>query len=94
MTHSIEHRLESHAFITIVDGKESLLRYRVVGTDGKTLEYYHTFVPPELRGRHIAQEIVKYALDFAKENHLHIIPSCPYVKAYIDQHPEYEDLLP
>ena len=33
------------------------------------------------------------ALDYARREGMRIIPSCPYVKAYIDRHPEYEDLV-
>lgn len=93
MTHLIDHRTDSHEFVTIVDGKESVMRYKIVSSDAKTLDYYHTFVPPELRGHHIAEEIVKFALNYAKVNHIKVIPSCPFVSRYIDSHPEYQALV-
>ena len=33
------------------------------------------------------------ALDFARAEHLRVIPLCPYVTDFIRKHPEYHDLL-
>jgi uncharacterized protein len=92
MTLAIEHDEKNKQFVASVEGKTAHLKYSVL-PDGKTLDYYSTFVPPELRGRHIGQDIVKFALDFAKENDYTIIPSCPFVKAFIDAHSEYNQLV-
>lgn len=92
MTLTITHNPDDKEFKAVVEGKTAFLSYNV-SPDGKTLNYFTTFVPPEIRGRHIAQNIVKFALDYAKENNFRVIPSCPFVKAYIDRHPEYKDLL-
>ena len=91
MTLTIEHDEKNKQFIAIVEGKAATLKYSAL-PDGKTLDYYSTFVPPDLRGRHIGQDIVKFALDFAKENDYQIIPSCPFVKTFIDGHPAYKYL--
>jgi uncharacterized protein len=91
MTLTVEHDEKNKQFVAIAEGKACTLEYSVL-PDGKTLDYYSTFVPPELRGRHIGQNIVKFALDFAKENDYKIIPSCPFVKLYIDRHPEYRNI--
>lgn len=89
---NIKHDKENKKFVVNIEGKACVLDYDVL-PDGKTLDYYSTFVPPELRGRHIGDDLVKYALDYATENHYHIIPSCPFVKLIIDRHPEYKVLL-
>jgi predicted GNAT family acetyltransferase len=46
-----------------------------------------------LRGRHIAHDIVQFALDYALENGYLIIPSCSFVQHYLDHHPEYQQLV-
>jgi len=92
MNITIQHDSENKQFVAIVEGKAATLKYSA-SPDGKTLDYYSTFVPPELRGRHIGQDIVKFALDFAKENDYKIIPSCPFVKAFVDVHSEYSKLI-
>ena len=54
------------------------------------IAYLHTEVPPELGGRGIASYLIKYILDYAEQNQLKVKPICPFVKAYIDKHPEYQ----
>jgi predicted GNAT family acetyltransferase len=53
----------------------------------------HTFVPPEFRGRGIAEKIVRFALDDARARHLRIDPVCSYVASFIRRHPDYRPLL-
>lgn len=89
MSINIQHNKEKKQFIAVIEGRTCTLAYEV-SSDEKILDYYSTFVPPELRGRHIGDDIVKYALEYAKENNYQIIPSCPFVKRIIDRHPEYK----
>ncbi|MNF01010.1 hypothetical protein D3C80_1999340 [compost metagenome] len=54
------------------------------------ISYLHTDVPKELEGKGIASAIAKYILEYAENNNLKVKPYCPYIKAYIDKHPEYQ----
>ncbi|MFC6714248.1 GNAT family N-acetyltransferase [Branchiibius cervicis] len=36
---------------------------------------------------------MRFALDDLREKGVHVVPSCPYVRRWIDQHPEYADLV-
>ncbi len=49
-----------------------------------------TEVPKELEGKGIGSSLVKFALDYARENNWEYIPECPFFKAYIERHPEYK----
>ena len=53
----------------------------------------HTEVDEKLRGEGIGRDMVAAAVEFARENHLKIIPTCPYAKKVIDENPEYGDIL-
>ena len=55
--------------------------------------FTHTFVPAELRGRGIAEKLVRTALAEVRAKHLKVIPVCSYVARFIDRHKEYGDLL-
>ncbi|MES2697869.1 MAG: GNAT family N-acetyltransferase, partial [Verrucomicrobiota bacterium] len=58
-----------------------------------TMTMTHTFVPPELRGKGIAEKLVRAALDYARAEKLRVIPACSYVAMFIERHPEYKPLL-
>ena len=60
--------------------------------DGK-LYLIHTEVPRQLGGRGYANALVKTALEYAKANHLTVVPYCPFVRAYLERHPEYAPLV-
>ncbi len=53
----------------------------------------HTFVPPELRGHGIAQQLVEALVADACEQGFQIVPQCSYVEAQFRRHPEWADLL-
>jgi predicted GNAT family acetyltransferase len=86
----VKHDIENQKFYLVVEGQESHLEYNKTGN---VLNFYHTYVPDELRGRGIAAEIVKAGLSFAKKNDLKIVPTCSYVASYIQRHKEYNDLI-
>ena len=88
----IQHNETTREFFAIVEGKKSTLNYNRL-QDGKTLDYYSTFVPEALRGHQIAAKIVKHALEYAKKEQYKVIPTCHFVKSYIDRHPEYQSLI-
>jgi predicted GNAT family acetyltransferase len=41
----------------------------------------------------IGSKLIKGALDQVRADGLKVIAQCPFVKAYIEKHPEYADLL-
>ena len=55
--------------------------------------FTHTVVDPELEGRGIGSQLVREELDDVRRRGLMVIAKCPFVRAYIQRHPEYQDLL-
>lgn len=53
----------------------------------------HTEAPEKLRGKGVAGELVKNALQYSRDNGLTVVPSCSYVARYIDNNPEWRDVL-
>jgi predicted GNAT family acetyltransferase len=72
------------------DGHIAYLEYTLAGD---VLELVHTEVPEALRGRGMAAELAKTALDWARENHKKVDIVCPFAADYIANHPEYSDLI-
>lgn len=81
MKPTVQHDPAHHRFFIKLPEGECELKYRKVDDD--TLDYYHTFVPPELRNRGLAAVLVEYALNYARTHNYQVIPSCPYVNSYI-----------
>jgi predicted GNAT family acetyltransferase len=48
----------------------------------------HTQVPETSRGRGLGNQLVRAAMDFAHFNQLKVVPVCPFVKAYVQKHPD------
>jgi uncharacterized protein len=53
----------------------------------------HTYVPPELRGRGIAQQLVDALVADARAQGFTIVPQCSYVDVLFRRRPEWADLL-
>jgi predicted GNAT family acetyltransferase len=87
----IRHEPDARRFVTDIDGAAAYLTYREI--DGRILDLDHTFVPREFRGGGIASQLTARALEHARERRLRVVPSCPFVAAYVARHPEYRDLL-
>lgn len=92
MEYNVQHNELKNQFFIDIEGKKSTLDYSK-SIDGKTLDYRSTFVPSELRGHHIGEKLVIFALEYAKDNHFKVIPTCSFVKRVIDNHPEFLDLM-
>jgi predicted GNAT family acetyltransferase len=60
---------------------------------GGVITFVHTEVPPELGGKGIGSKLITGALDQVRADGLKVIAQCPFVKAYIEKHPDYTDLL-
>jgi predicted GNAT family acetyltransferase len=87
---AVIHNEEAHRFEATVGGLRALLTYQRFPD---RIVYNHTEVPPALEGRGLAAKFAKTALDFARANHLRVVPQCSYVASYIQKHPEYQDLV-
>lgn len=55
--------------------------------------FTHTEVPPEHGGKGIGKALIEAGLAAARERGLKVIPICPFFAAYMQKHPEVQDLL-
>ncbi len=86
----VTHNAAAHRYEAVVDGHLSVCEYELAG--GKMV-FTHTVVPPELRGRGIAEKLVRTALADARAVGRKVEPQCSYVAKFIERHTEYRDLL-
>ncbi len=83
------HDTQNKSFVIKIDNASSYVSYSL---NDKVMELYTTYTPPQLRGKGLAEKVVRAALNYAKENNLKVIPSCSYVRIFIERHPEYKSL--
>lgn len=74
----------------LLDGSLSVLEYTL---SGSLMTITHTGVPTALRGRGLAGKLTRFALDIARGQGWRVRPLCSYADAFIQAHPEYQDLL-
>ena len=90
MNLEVKHDEAAGKYYALIDGQESVCEY---GRRDGVLNFWHTYVPPELRGKGIAEELVRQALEDVLARGLKVVPSCWFVRLYIDRHPKYQALL-
>ena len=67
-----------------------VLEYRGRGHD-RALTHTEIFEGHE--GQGLAKHLVKTVLDDLRNQNLRIVPICPYVKQFVEEHPEYLELI-
>lgn len=87
---SIHHNATASRFETTIDGHLCVADYALAGA---TLTLHHTEVPAALAGRGVAAALVAQALAHARRQGWRVRPTCSYVAAYMQRHPETLDLL-
>ncbi|MBY3075513.1 N-acetyltransferase [Rhizobium laguerreae] len=75
----------------VVEGVEAEMTYSRAGTQLIIID--HTDVPAALRGRKVGERLVRQAVEDARRESVFIIPLCPFAKAQIERHPEWQDVL-
>ena len=78
-------------YVAVVHGHEAEMTFSRAGTERIIID--HTGVPRELGGLGVGVALVKQAVEDARRDGIKIIPLCPFAKAQIQKHPEWQDIL-
>lgn len=90
MTDTVRNNPDENRYELNVDGQLAATYYNLA--DG-VLTLVHTEAPDAPAGRGVGSQLVKDALDQVRAAGLKVVPRRPFVKAYIERHPDYADLL-
>ena len=86
------HRNDSRQRYEIeVDGK--VAGSMVFRQQGDAVDLVHTEVDDAYQGQGLAAQLARFALDEARRSGRKVIPSCAYVAAYLERHPQDQDLV-
>ena len=86
----ITHREDIKRFETIQDGYTAYIAYEPF--EGG-IDLTHTLVPKPLEGKGLASALTRHVLDYAGEDNLKVRPTCPFIKVYVERHPQYRCLV-
>jgi predicted GNAT family acetyltransferase len=90
MSNEVRDNAQRHRFELEAEGHTAFSDYK---RDGKVITITHTEVPPALGGKGVGTRLVRGLLDLIRADGAKVVPVCPFVKGYIEKHPEYAGLL-
>jgi len=82
----VKHDSEKQTFFVALGATSAVLEYRLFdgeGGDESGVDFTRTYVPSEFRGEGHAEALVKYGLNWAKEQGLNIQATCWYVRRFL-----------
>jgi len=89
--------------VTVVDSPtdsrfEALVDVTLAGVSeyeltSDTIIFLHTQVAEKYEGQGVGSETARYALDDARARGLYVRPLCPFIRGWMKQHSEYDDLI-
>jgi predicted GNAT family acetyltransferase len=88
----VRHTMAEHRF-EIWIGNE-LAGQTVYRGEGPTFAFMHTEIDDRFGGRGLGTVLIRAALDTVRDGGGLVLPYCPFVKAFIQKHPDYLDLVP
>jgi predicted GNAT family acetyltransferase len=90
---------------TTVTRNDELSRFEITTDDGRlagfaeyrtrpgAVEFTHTEVDDEFEGHGIGSRLARAALDEVRASGDRVIPTCPFIKSWIEKHEDYQDLV-
>jgi uncharacterized protein len=83
---------ERERYEVSVDGE--LAGFAVYRARPGLIAFIHTEIDERFQGRGLADRLIGFALEDARERGLSVLPFCPFVKAFIERHREFAALVP
>jgi predicted GNAT family acetyltransferase len=82
---------EKRRYEALVDGEVAGYVFYQLREDALVL--IHTEVAEEFEGQGIGSRLAAGTLEDIRARGLRIVPVCPFIKSYIERHPEYAELV-
>ena len=90
-TLSVENQPEQSRYALLQDGEVIGVAEYEFRDDA--IVFTHTEVDEDKREKGMASQLVQTALDDVRDNSdRRVVASCPYVRSWLSEHPEYADL--
>ncbi|MEP7020016.1 MAG: GNAT family N-acetyltransferase [Pseudonocardiales bacterium] len=80
-----------HRYEISVDG--NVVGFTMFTLDGDVAIMPHTRIQPEYKGEGLASTLIGAALDDLRARQVTVVPRCPFVREFIEKHPEYQKIV-
>ena len=89
----VTHNPEESRYDAHLDGElAGVAVYVLHGEDA--IVFTHTEVDDRFEGKGVGSALARFALDdVRRDGARHVVPRCPFIKGWIDKHPDYADLV-
>jgi predicted GNAT family acetyltransferase len=89
---TVEKNESEHRYEAYVDGERA--GFAAYELDDKRIVFTHTEVDDRFEGHGVGSRLARGALDDVRAEGTHrVVPRCPFIKDWIDKHPDYQDLV-
>jgi uncharacterized protein len=90
VSNSVRNNTALHRFELDVDGHTALAHYQL---SPPIITFTHTEVPTEFSDRGVGSALARGALEIVRGQGLKVVAQCPFICAFMEKHPEFQDLL-
>lgn len=81
-----------HRYETYVDGE--LAGFATYRFEEGRIVFVHTEVDDAFEGQGVGSALARDALDdVRRDGSRRVVPECPFIRSWIEKHPDYQDLL-
>ncbi|GGK65269.1 hypothetical protein GCM10011405_11630 [Rufibacter glacialis] len=87
MNLDFQHDQEAQQFTALLENEDiGELAYALPDED--TIDFQHTFIEEEHRGKGYADQLIKHGLDYAASKGLEVRATCQAVASYLERNPK------
>lgn len=88
---SVKDAPQRHRYVIEVDGEPA--GFAEYHRREDVVEFHHTQVDDRFEGQGLGSQLAREALDDVRSAGLQVVPTCPFIRSWIDRHPDYRDLV-
>ena len=89
---SVKYNPRRHRYEAVIDG--TVAGIAVYRLEDDHIVFTHTEVDEAFEGKGVGGALARAALDDVRsKGEYHVVAQCPFISAWIDKHPAYQDLL-
>ncbi len=88
---TIVNKAAANRYEALIDGRPA--GFSTYEEDPGRVTFTHTVVRPQFEGRGVGSRLAKFAIDDVRARGLRVTPVCPFVRAYLRRHPEYDSIV-